>query len=784
MNDSLIASSGTLIASSLESAGYYYQSFVLDTLTSPFAHVAGGFLYLVGALAAVVFFLISGEVRNTIWMLLAPGLFLSCIAIRTPTTGSKWIFGAKERDQELVTQQVEYILEKATNGKISADSYEANISKLFAGYNKTISSVVNEFVRVINGDRLNADKMFIARDQLFAAMNFSMVHDRGFIDLLHAGLMDNCGDLLDAGQQMVNPLMDQCNRCRAAITYQKLLQQPYPLTSGAYDYVATLFVDYPDSAERAASQGFMDPYCLPDTMVEACGGDAISSCMNATLPPLETACETAEDVLPQIIPELCNSYGNRSQLLSQLSTMSAAALMTSGIQQEAYQKFVEQRQLLDGRSFTCPQIWNLTYLGLHRHAMEVYNYAISVWEKLNGRVNMLGWCSGFNPSAHEVFELFAPWVGTDDPDMSLNQIARRLMRRELEKGSVAALQANAVNQHSTVTNLTVPVDSELSMIERSRNADPAWAERSRLLVSATTLPYYQGLGLFFLAIVFPFFAMLLLIPGKHAGFFLWFGLWAWLKSWDVAYSIVMLLSDALYNLFIVNLLDVQNIFTMGLQPDMAVAMFSMRQIDPTYDLTMYYHILAICLLSIPTITGYVVLGAFRGGQGLISQGASMIPVSPKAIYDGIREKEQLIEMYEPLKQSGNSSSKSNQPEKAAPTLQSANTARVTGQHNVQKGYYGIQSPTTLATSALTRNPDDPNSLHAGKMQADPYRQKPSRETEPPQPQQQALPAPSEKKAFRTERQERDPIYLEHAKKKEKITVKVKERAFSGYNDKD
>ena len=182
-------------------------------------------------------------------------------------------------------------------------------------------------------------------------------------------------------------------------------------------------------------------------------------------------------------------------------------------------------------------------------------------------------------------------------------------------------------QHSAVNLLGVPNEDEMSLSGRSKVANRSWAERTKLMVAAMSLPYYQGLGLFFLGVAFPFFALLLLIPGKHAGFLSWFALWAWIKSWDVAFAIVMLLSDTLYSMFVANVTEMLPIFGKGLSGDLAIAIYDLKTHDPTYNLALYFNIISVAVLSIPYITGQLFLSSFRGGAGILASGAQLYNVS-------------------------------------------------------------------------------------------------------------------------------------------------------------
>jgi hypothetical protein len=134
--------------------------------------------------------------------------------------------------------------------------------------------------------------------------------------------------------------------------------------------------------------------------------------------------------------------------------------------------------------------------------------------------------------------------------------------------------------------------------------------RSLFITAAMSLPYVQGVGLLILSATFPFFAMLLIIPGRAAGIFTWFSLWAWLKLWDLGYAVVTMIDNMLYSMFPrgPNISD-DEIENLGL------AMVKAFEVDPNYSYATYYNIIATCMLAVPLVSGVFVKG---GGNELVN----------------------------------------------------------------------------------------------------------------------------------------------------------------------
>lgn len=623
MDPEFIGASGTLVSAALESVGCYYQSVILDALREPFTTSAGGLLYLIGILTGLITFVISGRFNYSLTLLITPGLFFAVVLYRTPTEGAAWLPGLEERDPERLHSEVSMLLYEASGGSMTVDTYDAEVSSVFARYDLLVSRVVQEFVRVLNTERLDADIGFMVRSQIFSSIDYPMVFDPGFRELLHAGLMYQCQDLVEASQNMLDHRISSCDRCHWARIYQSVNTKPVGLPPNARRYLAELHMDFPDLFE---SESYAQSTCAMQSVLDSCqGGCAEGQAFDDA--QVET-CNALSDASSGLTDIWCANQANQSGLLANLRQMNTREAAELGEQFRA--DYIASKQALDQRVFTCQDLWRFVYVGLHRHALETFSAAVNSEQKELLAHEQLDICSFgsmqdmFNSPNARYFELFSAWTGFDDPNMVVNQIARNLWRRETEKGSINSIAATYYRVGGEIDELGIPNVSNMSLTGRSRTSEKSWQERSRLMVTANTLPYYQGLGYYFLSVTFPFFALLLLVPGKHSGFFLWFALWAWVKSWDIGFAVVMLLDDALYSLFVSNLMDIVNNLNHGLSSDLAVALYSLHEEQEPFELGTYYNILSIALMSVPTVTGYIFLGSLKGGVGIIAQGSEMV----------------------------------------------------------------------------------------------------------------------------------------------------------------
>ena len=120
------------------------------------------------------------------------------------------------------------------------------------------------------------------------------------------------------------------------------------------------------------------------------------------------------------------------------------------------------------------------------------------------------------------------------------------------------------------------------------------------------LPYFQGAFLYILALTFPFFVLILLIPGKASSFFAWMGLWFWVKFWDLGWAFVMVIDDLLWEM-----MPHSAHYDPGVDPNdspMTVLETAFTS-DPSYSTGFYYNLIGILLTLVPIISAQVFLGS-------------------------------------------------------------------------------------------------------------------------------------------------------------------------------
>lgn len=613
MNEDFIGSSGTLVGAVLETLGTYYQSALLDSIGQTLLGSLGALFYCVAIAVGLVSYAVTGKAKNILWLLIGPGLFAATVGMRSSSNGVDWRFGNQERNQEKVDKLV------SENRTGASGLGTARVSSLFYRYDRLVSDIIQQLVSIIMNEKGDNDQRFLVAANLYSVMSSSSVTQHGFDELLHLAFLDQCGQFITLNRDLIDSRLNPDIRCEKARRVESERRRTISLSANARQLATDLVYEYPQLLESDTASG-ASAYCISEQII--------------------ADCEASASLDPELNPDLNSRIqscirGDNGAMVDYLSAVCQKAKTTmaersdtgkgSDIHSSTDSRREEISRSLAEKGVTCPAVWNLVYAALHREGLVLLNDAVKRSESLTAYNRREGEESCFVTGLPEgMMKEFIPFTGNEEPLSVIRFLAKNLLRNEGYKGSSSAIAAKFADRSRLYTDIGVPRESEISFVERTETRNTEWKESSRMMVAAAKLPYMQGLLLYWLAIAFPFSALLLLVPGKHPGFFLWFGLWGWAKSWDLGYAIVYLLDDVLYSMFVVEQQAVEAAEKHLLSSDMSVAIMNMTELDPTFHIATYYSIVAAALLAIPAITGNLVIKGLNGGVGLISPGVSAI----------------------------------------------------------------------------------------------------------------------------------------------------------------
>ena len=545
----MAAASGTLVAAGLESAGYVGQSLILSDLSTLL--IALSVLVFI-VVAGQTFFnlLVEGNFRQALKLIAFPLVVTFCLTTKVESGGVEWQFGGSQTDQ---TQLKKFV----------KDKIKAQVSLPFELFNRFVSGISQTAIGLILKNPVSSTVLFSARQQILDSVLNSEIISSGLRSLVVEGLQGKCAEWMDASRKVARGNRD-------------------PVYQGTSDYlnaISSYNENYTKASVRLQTNGPAYTYVV----------DLLTS-FNSS--------DTARTEADGFVTSMCE--GTNGVLNPDLSS---------------------NRPVVDG-PVSCAQIWCWSGLGLVSEARAALDDAVN---------NTVGKSDAYNALAPESKAIFLQEILTDiakkvspdaenglgfdnDPATLPIVIAGFLLKKQLGKDP----QVSLYSEFAESSGVTDGSQSETGM----NGSDRATLREQQSEYSLTTnaahqtlslaysLPYVQGVILFSLALLFPFFVIACCVMKDGSGILFWAGAWVWAKSWDVGWAVVMLVDQLLWELMPHTSVYIP--VSKGLNSPITV-LESAFDTDPTYSLSTYYLIIGMLLLSIPTITGQIFL---RGSQGL------------------------------------------------------------------------------------------------------------------------------------------------------------------------
>lgn len=239
---------------------------------------------------------------------------------------------------------------------------------------------------------------------------------------------------------------------------------------------------------------------------------------------------------------------------------------------------------------SCQEIWQLGCLGAMQESREVVTRDISPDP---------GAAISQDVDWDEVAQdLFSTIGGEGGEEQGREVVASNILRSTLRMPVGTGL-TDQVMSHLPMNSIIYEgaFDTVYQIDARSR--------RASIVAFAAWIPYLQGLLLYLLSIAFPFFALLLLVPGRWTSFFIWMSLWVWVKCWDIGFAVIVFIK-----MFLWNFMQHGNYAETDIDLSQAPSVYrSLYENDPIASLNTYYSIISLLTLSVPAITAHFCNGA-------------------------------------------------------------------------------------------------------------------------------------------------------------------------------
>lgn len=555
-----IGSAAMPVSAGLQTAGLYLQGEILDMLGQGLASNLGTLLYVLAAVSGIFIIAIAGNYKFGLWFFLGPALFTFMTQQRVSTGGVAWQVGNKLYD----TKSVSVVTEGLIPSKKIGQEEVAKVSLFFAKYDGMVSGIIQSLISVLKLGQLDTDINPFRMTEKYKGLFQLDVDDpqlKTFVDLLLGA--DQAGSSTGPDKERFN------NQC----------------------------IQY-----FAAKRSQYDPARIK--------GD-----------------ETAEAQRIKVTEDLGNRkvISVQSGLYAQIGQMFQPDRNTGKVylditdNENPLQSDLQKLQPgLNNDGYSCKDLWTMTVSAVRKEVPALVE-----------RLAAAGLPPGMTSQdvLKKLSEKFGSASTTADREkgvlmlmdgVTMSMLMKRMaqlmpnFRKELEK-SYHTLPNWLEEEGGQISSDTI---NELAKYLNISDEFEVKGEFFRVMLA---LPYIQGVALYFLAMSFPFVCFMLILPGRHNAFFLWMGLWLWVKMWDFGMAVVGVLGKVLDQLLpSVNAFNPQDIKEIG--PAFA-AIFAG---DPSYSVRMHWNILAVCIGAVPVLTGLLVKKGGGDVMAAINQGVSSL----------------------------------------------------------------------------------------------------------------------------------------------------------------
>ena len=609
-----VVSSSTFIGAVLEHAGYATQARFLTQLQDFFLE-AGAFLYTVGAVGAIVSYMMFGSFRAVRYFLIGPALFWFLVGPRYTYDGVIWQVGGgtprgmnQQRGEAVSKADVREAIDRS---KLPGTTEVAKGFALFAG---PISEITRGLVDILLNEEDGHYLHHLSRVRSFEYAIAAAPYDATLVEMLEGNMIAGCGEMYSLAVALGAEELRPEAIGKGGVADQGKLKQRIDDLKKRFDELAEKDMITPNASTKRFMMALWD-LSAGDKRLEriSCGTmwklisqSLMEHSKKVTTQILDLAqgdgsastpggVAGARDVGCKFLMEKFTG-ANSGNCEQQLQKVVAAYLLKNAIKdRRSGSRFIE-RLVSDRESQGGIPAGTLI---AQTPPPTGYAYGKSLGE----RRALVGSASSI------VTNIFRHVVG--DPDAPA--IIQHQARFELiplpgngrdPRGAARATEWTPVAHSSTIGG---PMDASLVELPRYNLK----ALRQGIFSWSMHLPYWQGVLLYFLAAIYPFAALVVLVPGRAMSFLNLPLAWLWVKSWDVGIAAVMVFDRVLWNIrprvALSPAIFGKPLHEMKLYEVVAESSKS----DQNWGLNMHYIALSMATMAIPMVTGYATLKSRR-----------------------------------------------------------------------------------------------------------------------------------------------------------------------------
>ena len=599
----------SFVGAVLEQAGYLAQADFLRLLKD-FFREAGAFVYILGAIGALISFVTFGSFRAARYLLLGPALYWFLVGPTFTFDGVVWRVGSGDyrglngrRGLEQAKANVKDILEKSG---IKAPNGNIEVAYGFALFVRVINTVSSELVELIVNARDDEEYLrYVSKGLALDSAMRIQITNPALINMIEEDFFARCANafaysVAASAAELRPELISLVTSGGAQAAQARKTEYEGKAAKGLDDFAVT-----PSGSTRfyLQSKGITDNERIPcrrmwDTITGLLESDAKTPTENIiTMAQGDKSnrAKACERVLQKITGKQDAGGGCEEKLQRAVAMM---MLKNTVFDRRASSRFVKRIAATLGDSAIPKDIQD--YLNNPNEISGNNNRLLgpaldrALLMSKQAENMMRGGVGLMSPG-----DAAAAIIGYSE--MQIKTIGKNWSQEEIDK------ERNQAKSIAKASAMVGTMDAGLTEYPKYhlRNL------RQQLFSWAINLPYWQGVLLYVLAAAYPFMALIVLLPGRAAGFMNLPMAWLWVKSWDIGLAFVMLFEKVLWN--VLPSLKVSNqVLSSRLEGQPPWELFGEAQkFDQTWNLHIYYIALSMVTLSIPAVTGYATLRARR-----------------------------------------------------------------------------------------------------------------------------------------------------------------------------
>lgn len=634
-----VATASTLVTAVLQTAGYKTQEFILTYLGQHLAGLAT-LLYIISVILALLMVGLMGRYRWGIYLFLAPTFFFFLVGVPSSIDGVVWKLGGSAprlpNGPANSTGDALNAVRELSPGV--TDRNAINVALPFKIYTQVVDKLVNTIVSTVIPLRNKIDEeknlLFVSRAYALETLLNAKMSQSELLQMFNSEYLLSCKTMMNAAISLANSdlslkLKDQLQSERGAMSNQRTLA----IYDASTDNITTQRAKLADQWNRGKlEQVAIRPAVRKFIQENASRGDETPGVQRFLSSHPSGADSMSCDEMWGIVSDAImlhakefttsieNSYGSqlnpddRGLVCVEIAKKLGVTILGDADRKECSEKYLVTlagtlmlRNAVSGLSASSTLTTmknNMEFVATEKHGAVVdMGDDSDEWEVVDessisqeDMTHLKKDFAAFGSVGGNVFAFRRSLNGSETQRIGL---FRNKQTNERQWRPISVLRADVLGNYDAV------------FLDHQRYQTTEL--RHKFFSYALNLPYYQGMLLYLLSVGYPFFALLVVVPGRAGAFLNFLLAWLWVKSWDVGFAMLMVLERLLWNLFPAQDFNVDSVVRRKIgEQELPELLTEVFKVDPAYNVHAYYYFLCIASAAIPTVCAYGTLKLRRG----------------------------------------------------------------------------------------------------------------------------------------------------------------------------